>query len=232
MPTISHLERHFTATATVRDIVIGMSDGLTVPFALAAGLSGVVDSTSLILTAGLAEVAAGAIAMGLGGYLAARTEAEHFAGECSREEREAQELPETEAAEVADIFRAYGLPEETIPAVVRSIRSDRKRWVDFMVRFELGLTAPDPHRARQSALTIALAYIAGGLVPLAPYICLRSVQAALFGSVLLTVIALFIFGLIKGRFTTNRPVRSGWQTVLVGGVAAAAAFTIARMIGQ
>src|SRR5262245_42763885 len=114
MSTISHFERHFTATATVRDIVLGMSDGLTVPFALAAGLAGAIDSTSLIITAGLAEVAAGAIAMGLGGYLAARTDAEHFAGERSREERETRELPETEAAEVAEVFQAYGLPEETI----------------------------------------------------------------------------------------------------------------------
>lgn len=231
MPTIPHIERHFTATDTVRDLVIGMSDGLTVPFALAAGLSGAVDSTGLIITAGLAEVAAGAIAMGLGGYLAARTDAEHFAGERTREEREAQELPETEAAEVAQVFRGYGLPEETVTAVVGAIRSDRKRWVDFMIKFELGITEPDPARARNSALTIALSYVAGGLVPLVPYFLLRSVQAALIGSVIVTLIALFVFGFIKGRFTTNRPVRSAWQTVLVGGVAAAAAFAIARMIG-
>jgi VIT1/CCC1 family predicted Fe2+/Mn2+ transporter len=157
MPTIPHLERHFTATETVRDIVLGMSDGLTVPFALAAGLSGAVESTSLIITAGLAEVAAGAIAMGLGGYLAARTDAEHFARERNREERETHELPETEAAEVAEVFRAYGLPEETVTTVVSAIRSDWQRWVDFMVRFELGLTEPDPSRAQRSALTIALA---------------------------------------------------------------------------
>jgi vacuolar iron transporter family protein len=231
MPTTPHIERHFTATATVRDIVIGMSDGLTVPFALAAGLSGAVDSTGLIITAGLAEVAAGAIAMGLGGYLAARTDAEHFAGERSREERETHELPETEAAEVAQVFRGYGLPEETVTAVVRAIRSDRKRWVDFMIKFELGMSEPDPGRARNSALTIALAYVAGGLIPLAPYFLLRSVQAALIGSIIVTLLALFIFGFIKGRFTTNRSVRSAWQTVLVGGVAAAAAFAIARMIG-
>lgn len=231
MPTTPHIERHFTATDTVRDIVIGMSDGLTVPFALAAGLSGAVDSTGLIITAGLAEVAAGAIAMGLGGYLAARTDAEHFAGERAREERETRELPETEAAEVAQVFRAYGLPEETVTAVVGAIRSDRKRWVNFMIKFELGITEPDPSRAQNSALTIALSYVAGGLVPLAPYFLLRSVQAALIGSVIVTVLALFVFGFIKGQFTTNRPVRSAWQTVLVGGVAAAAAFTIARMIG-
>jgi len=231
MPTTPHIERHFTATETVRDIVIGMSDGLTVPFALAAGLSGAVDSTSLIITAGLAEVAAGAIAMGLGGYLAARTDAEHFVGERTREERETRELPETEAAEVAQVFRAYGLPEETVTAVVGAIRSDRTRWVDFMIKFELGMTEPDPSRARNSALTIALSYVAGGLIPLAPYFLLQSVQAALLGSVVVTLLALFVFGFIKGRFTTNRPVRSAWQTVLVGSVAATAAFTIARMIG-
>lgn len=231
MPTTPHIERHFTATDTVRDIVIGMSDGLTVPFALAAGLSGAVDSTGLIITAGLAEVAAGAIAMGLGGYLAARTDAEHFAGERAREDRETRELPETEAAEVAQVFRDYGLSEETVTAVVGAIRSSRKRWVDFMIKFELGLAEPDPRRARNSALTIALSYVAGGLIPLAPYFFLRSVQAALIGSVLVTVLALFVFGFIKGRFTTNRPVRSAWQTVLVGGLAAVAAFLIARMIG-
>jgi VIT1/CCC1 family predicted Fe2+/Mn2+ transporter len=187
MPTTPHIERHFTATETVRDLVIGMSDGLTVPFALAAGLSGAVDSTGLIITAGLAEVAAGAIAMGLGGYLAARTDAEHFAGEQTREEHETQELPETEAAEVARVFRGYGLPEETVTAVVGAIRADRKRWVDFMIKFELGLTEPDPSRARNSALTIALSYVVGGLVPLAPYFLLRSVQAALIGSVIVTV---------------------------------------------
>jgi len=188
----------------VRDIGIGMSDGLTVPFALAAGLSGAVDSTGLIITAGLAEVAAGAIAMGLGGDLAARTDAEHFAGERAREERETRELPETEAAEGAQVFRDYGLPEETVTAVVGAIRSSRKRWVDFMIKFELGLAEPDPRRARNSALTIALSYVAGGLVPLAPYFFLRSVQAALIGSVLVTVLALFVFGFIKGRVTTNR----------------------------
>src|SRR5205823_3852404 len=152
---------------TVRDVVIGMSDGLTVPFALAAGLSGAVDSTGLIITAGLAEVAAGAIAMGLGGYLAARTDAEHFATERAREERETQEIPDAEAAEVAKVFRGYGLPEDTVTAAVDAIRSDRKRWVDFMMKFELGMEEPDPRRARNSALTIALSYVVGGLVPLA-----------------------------------------------------------------
>jgi VIT1/CCC1 family predicted Fe2+/Mn2+ transporter len=145
-----------------------MSDGLTVPFALAAGLSGAVEATAIIITAGLAEVAAGAIAMGLGGYLAARTEAEHFASERAREERETKEMPETEAVEVADVFRSYGLNDDTVATVVNAIRADKRRWVDFMMRFELGLEEPDPKRARNSALTIAVSYIAGGMVPLAP----------------------------------------------------------------
>jgi len=231
MPQTPHIEKHFTASETVRDIVIGMSDGLTVPFALAAGLSGAVDSTALIITARLAEVAAGAIAMGLAGYLAARTDAEHFAAEQTREERETQEIPEAEAAEVAQVFRGYGLPEDTVTAEVGAIHSDRKRWVDFMMKFELGMEEPDPRRARNSALTIALSYVAGGLVPLAPYFLLGSIHVALFGSVMVTLLALFLFGFIKGRFTTNRPLRSAWQTVLVGGLAASAAFAIAKLIG-
>jgi vacuolar iron transporter family protein len=231
MPQTLHIEKHFTASEAVRDIVIGMSDGLTVPFALAAGLSGAVDSTALIITAGLAEVSAGAIAMGLGGYLAARTDAEHFGSERARETRETQEVPEVEAAEVAKVFRGYGLPEDTVIAVVGAIRSDPRRWVDFMMKFELGLEEPDRRRARNSALTIALAYIVGGLVPLFPYFFLRSVQAALIGSVIVTLIALFVFGFVKGRFTTSRPMRSAGQTILVGGLAAAAAFAIAKIIG-
>src|SRR6476469_7097406 len=144
MPQTPHVEKHFTASETVRDIVIGMSDGLTVPFALAAGLSGAIDATGIIITAGLAEVAAGSIAMGLGGYLAARTDAEHYASERAREEREIVETPGAEEAEVADIFRGYGLDEPTVAAVVAAIRSDPTRWVDFMMRFELGLERPDP----------------------------------------------------------------------------------------
>jgi VIT1/CCC1 family predicted Fe2+/Mn2+ transporter len=231
MPQTPHVERHFTASETVRDIVIGMSDGLTVPFALAAGLSGAVESSGIIITAGLAEVAAGAIAMGLGGYLAARTDAEHYASERAREERETQDMPETEAAEVADVLRSYGLEVDKAAAVVNSIRADRKRWVDFMMRFELGLEEPDPKRASRSALTIALSYIVGGLVPLSPYFIFRPVHTALVGSVIVTLLALLVFGYIKGRFTTAKPIRSAWQTAVVGGVAATAAFVIAKMIG-
>jgi len=231
MPQTPHVETHFTASETVRDIVIGMSDGLTVPFALAAGLSGAVEATGIIITAGLAEVAAGAIAMGLGGYLAARTDAEHFASERAREELETKEMPEKEAAEVADVLRFYGLEGDMVGSVVNSIRADKKRWVDFMMRFELGLEEPDPKRARNSALTIALSYITGGMVPLAPYFFFRSVHSALLGSVIVTLLALLVFGYIKGRFTTARPFRSAWQTVIVGGLAATAAFVIAKAIG-
>jgi vacuolar iron transporter family protein len=231
MPQTPHVEKHFTASESVRDIVIGMSDGLTVPFALAAGLSGAVASSGIIVTAGLAEVAAGAIAMGLGGYLAARTDAEHFAAERAREEREVVEMPEAEAAEVAEVLRSYGLGDEMLAPVVDSIRSDRRRWVDFMMRFELGLEEPDPRRARRSALTITLSYIAGGLVPLAPYFFVSSVHAALAASIVVTLLALLVFGYVKGRFTAARPLKSAWQTVLVGGLAAIAAFVIARAIG-
>ena len=231
IPRVPHVERHFTASAMVRDIVIGMSDGLTVPFALAAGLSGAVASSSIIVTAGLAEVTAGAIAMGLGGYLAARTDAEHYALERQREEREVIELPDRETEEIADVFRGYGMTEAQLAPVVAAICADQTRWVDFMMRFELGLEEPDPKRAGQSALTIALAYILGGIVPLAPYFFLRSVPAALVASVVVTLLALLVFGYIKGRFTTSRPIRSAWQTVGVGGLAATAAYLIASAIG-
>jgi vacuolar iron transporter family protein len=231
MPQTRHVEKHFTASETVRDIVIGMADGLTVPFALAAGLSGAVEATGIIITAGLAEVAAGAIAMGLGGYLAARTDAEHFASERAREERETEVMPEEEAAEVAAVLRSYGLEGDKVAVVVDSIRADKKRWVDFMMRFELGLEEPDPKRARNSAFTIALSYIAGGMVPLSPYFFLKSVHSALSGSVVVTLLALLLFGYVKGRFTTAKPIRSAWQTVVVGGLAATAAFAIAKAIG-
>ena len=231
MPQTPHVEKHFTASETVRDIVIGMSDGLTVPFALAAGLSGAVEASAIIITVGLAEVAVGAIAMGPGGYLAARTDAEHYASERAREERETKEMPETEAAEVADVFRSYGLNDDTVATVVTAIGANKRRWVDFMMHFELGLEEPDPRRARTSALTIALSYVASGLVPLAPYFLLRSVHTALVASAVVTLLALLVFGYIKGRFTTARPFRSAWQTAVVGGLAATAAFVIAKMIG-
>lgn len=230
MPQTPHIERHFTSSATVRDIVIGMADGLTVPFALAAGLSGAVDLTTIVVTAGLAEIAAGSIAMGLGGYLAAKTDAEHFATELAREQRETIEMPEEEAKEVARVFEGYGLDHATVNAIVDVIRSDQNRWVDFMMRFELGLDEPDPTRARVSAWTIALSYIAGGLVPLAPYFVLKNVHSALGASIVVTIAALFAFGYLKGRFTGFQPVRSAWRTVAVGGLAATAAYALAKGI--
>jgi len=230
MPTVPHIEKHFQASEVVRDIVIGMSDGLTVPFALAAGLSGTGQTTSVVVVAGLAEIAAGSIAMGLGGYLAGRTDRDHYRSELAREYRETDELPEEEAAEVAEVFRRYGLPEERIEPVVEAVRSDKKRWVDFMMRFELGLEEPDPRRARNSAVTIAASYVAGGLVPLAPYMVSASLSGALRLSVAVTLTALFVFGYFKGRFTGIHPVRGGLQTLVIGGVASAAAYTIARLI--
>ncbi len=230
MPATPHHERHFTATATVRDVVIGMADGLTVPFALAAGLSGAVESTAVIVTAGLAEIAAGAIAMGLGGYQAAKTDAEHYEAELAREERETQEVPRVEVEEVASVFRRYGLADRQIRPVLDVITADRRRWVDFMMRFELGLDRPDPKRARRSALTIAAAYIGGGLIPLLPYIVFPHVATALPVSVGVTLVALFLFGVVKSRFTGMAPLRGGLQTLTTGGLAAAAAFLIARWI--
>lgn len=230
MPTTVHLEKHFTASDTVRDIVIGMSDGLTVPFALAAGLTGAVTSTGIIVTAGLAEIAAGSIAMGLGGFLAAKTDLHHYEAEMQREIRETKEIPDQEEEEVAKIFRGYGLEERHVTPVVAAIASDRKRWVDFMMRFELGLEEPNPTRASRSAFTIAASYVGGGLVPLGPYIFVSHVLTALWVSVAVTILALFVFGFVKARFTAIPPLRGGLQTVLVGGLAAAAAFAIARLI--
>src|SRR3954463_11926382 len=215
-----HVERHFTASEFVRDIVIGMSDGLTVPFALAAGLSGTTVSTAIIVTAGLAEIAAGSIAMGLGGYLAARSDAEHYVSEKLREEREVETVPDIELDEVAVLFRAYGLTDKEIDPILRAFEANPPAWVDFMMRYELGLEEPNPRRAMNSALTIAGAYIGGGLIPLAPYMLLSSTRTAQLGSVVVTITALSIFGYIKGVFTGTRPIRSACQTALIGGIAA------------
>ena len=231
MPQTPHTERHFTASAVVRDVVIGMADGLTVPFALAAGLTGAVNSTGIIVTAGLAEIAAGSIAMGLGGYLAAKSDAEHYAKEREREKREVAEIPHEEMREVAEVFQAYGLSEDETWPIVQALRRQPKNWIDFMMRFELGLEKPDPRRALVSALTIAGAYVGGGLIPLTPYIITPTAEAALIISIVCTIAALLIFGFIKGRFTGMRPVRSALQTALIGSVAAGAAFGIARLIG-
>jgi VIT1/CCC1 family predicted Fe2+/Mn2+ transporter len=231
MPQTPHVEQHFTAGEAVRDVVIGMSDGLTVPFALAAGLSGAVAVSHIVVTAGLAEVSAGAIAMGLGGYLAARSDAEHYASERKREEREIRELPDRESAEVEDLLRTYGLDPDVTAPLVNALKARPKAWADFMMRFELGLEEPDPSRALRSALTIAGAYVVGGLVPLLPYMLQRDVGAALPWSIAVTALALACFGYMKGRFTGAHAIRSAIQTTVIGGLAAAAAFGIARAIG-
>jgi len=230
MPQTQHAERHFRASQAVRDIVIGMADGLTVPFALAAGLSGAVASSHIITTAGLAEIAAGSIAMGLGGYLAARGDAEHYDRELQREEQEVQTVPDEEAAEIVEVFKAYGISPEQCAPVVAALCKDRDAWVRFMMRFELGLEQPEPRRARQSAVTIACAYIAGGLIPIAPYFIVSGVTEALPYSIAVTLSALAVFGYVKGGYTGTAPLRSAIQTLLIGGTAAAAAFILARAI--
>jgi VIT1/CCC1 family predicted Fe2+/Mn2+ transporter len=230
MSSPSHIERHFRASQTVRDIVIGMADGLTVPFALAAVLSGAVASSHIITTAGIAEIAAGSIAMGLGGYLAARGDAEHYAHELQRELREVLLTPDQEAAEIVELFEAYGVSAEQCASVVAALREDREAWVRFMMRFELGLERPEPGRAMQSATTIACAYIAGGLIPIAPYFLASGVAEALPYSVAVTLIALAVFGYIKGGYSGVPPLRSALQTLLIGGVAALAAFALAKAI--
>ena len=231
MPQTPHLEKHFTAGAAVRDIVIGMSDGLTVPFALAAGLTGAIASSRLIVMAGFAEIAAGSIAMGLGGYLAARGDAEHYASERAREAAEIGTVPEVEAEEVQQIFENYGLTSAESASVVASLHRRPQDWVAFMMRFELGLEEPKPGRALRSALTIAFAYVVGGLIPLSAYLMFADAHRALRVSISVTLVALAIFGAIKGRFTGTSMIRSGLQTVLIGGAAAMAAFGIARWIG-
>jgi len=230
MPQTRHVERHFTASEVVRDVVIGMADGLTVPFALAAGLSGAVSNAGIVVTAGLAEIAAGSIAMGLGGYLAAKSDADHYAAEERRENQEIHEIPKEEMKEVADIFRDYGVGEEHVAAVVEAMTKRPKQWVDFMMRFELGLEKPEPKRARVSSAVIAGAYIVGGLIPLGPYMFFTSAHTALIVSICVTMLALVVFGLVKGRYTGARPLKSALQTTITGGLAATAAFVIARLI--
>jgi VIT1/CCC1 family predicted Fe2+/Mn2+ transporter len=232
MPATPHIEKHFLASALVRDIVIGMADGLTVPFALAAGLAGAVSSTAIIITAGLAEVAAGALAMGLGGYLAARTDLEHYRSELQREKSEIKEVPETERAEVRQILRKQGLDPALAEKVTVALTRDPERWIHFMMRFELGLEEPVPGRELKSALTIGSAYVVGGLIPLLPYFFLAEISQALPLSIALTLAALLIFGGIKGQMTGVTPLRSAVQTALIGSLAAAAAFAIARLVSR
>jgi vacuolar iron transporter family protein len=228
VPAAAHIEQHFTSSEVIRDIVIGMSDGLTVPFALAAGLSGAVDVTRVIVIAGLAEIAAGSIAMGLGGYLAATSDAEHYASERRREEEEIIEKPAAEIKEVTDILQGYGLSREQCAPIINAFKNDHRAWVEWMMRFELGLEEPDPKRALNSAITIAISYIVGGFIPLMPYILMEDPKQALLVSVAATLVALFVFGYFKGTFTGTKPLRSAFRTTLIGGLAAAAAYGIAR----
>jgi VIT1/CCC1 family predicted Fe2+/Mn2+ transporter len=227
---VLHEERHFASGDLVRDIVIGMSDGLTVPFALAAGLTGAVSMTKLIVLAGLAEIAAGSIAMGLGGYLAAKGDAQHYQSERKREEREIVERVRDEEQEIYDIFSTYGVSVDESTPVLNALKRNPAAWVDFMMRFELGLEKPEPQRARNSASTIAASYIVGGFIPLAPYMLMQDAYAALMWSVIITLAALAVFGYIKGRVAGFSAVRSALQTTFIGGLAAAAAFALARLL--
>lgn len=231
MPATPHVEKHFTGSATVREIVIGMADGLTVPFALAAGLSAAVSSTSVIVTAGLAEVAAGAIAMGLGGFLAARTDAEHYEAERAREQHEVDHERAHEVKEVEEILRGYGLEGAGLQAAVESITSDRQRFTDFLMRFELDLKKPDPAHAPISAFTIGTSYVVGGLVPLFPYFLTKDLGTAFQLSVAMTGVALLVFGAVKGHFTGAGRLKSALQTAVVGGLAAGAAYGLAHALG-
>jgi vacuolar iron transporter family protein len=228
---MTHLEQHFSGSKTVRDVVIGMADGLTVPFALAAGISGALVDSKLVVTAGLAEIAAGSIAMGLGGYLAAKSEAEHYQNELRREEREIVEKAEAERQEIVDVFKAYGVTAEEAAPIVQALERRPQAWRDFMMRFELGLEEPDPKRALQSAWTIGASYVAGGLVPLTPYmVWMQAPRTALLVSALITLVALAVFGGVKGHYTGVPKVKSALQTTLVGSLAAGVAFLIAKAI--
>lgn len=226
----THVERHMNAPEMIRDIVIGMADGLTVPFALAAGLAGSVPTPILIVTAGFAEIAAGSIAMGLGGYLAVRTDHEHYESELALERKEIREVPDRERAEVAEIFQRWGLDDHVVQSATDTICSDDERWAQFMMTYELGLAEPKPSRARNSSLTIAISYIVGGFVPLTPYILIPSPATALLYSAIVTLAALFVFGFIKGKFTGTSPWKSAAQTTMVGGVAAGVAYMAARWL--
>lgn len=230
LPRHRHTEQHFQGSEVVRDVVLGMSDGLTVPFALAAGLTGAVASSRLILVAGVAELVAGAVAMGLGGYLAAKSEADTYRSELKREYEEVRAIPQEEREEVRKIFAGWGLEGPTLEAATDAICADPKRWVEFMMREELQLSEPDPGRARTSALTIGGAYVAGGAIPLAPYLLSVPVLTALGASCAVTLTALAIFGAVKGRLTGRPPLREAARTVLVGALASGAAFLLAKLI--
>src|SRR5690348_6114784 len=224
-----HHEQHFTQSEFVRDVVIGMSDGLTVPFALAAGLSSASVDNHIILTAGMAEIIAGSIAMGLGGYLAGKTEVEHYDSELKREYREIKEFYNVEIKECKDIFANYGLSEENQEILVRELAKNDDKWVDFMMKFELGLDKPDINRARQSARNIGLAYIVGGVVPLSAYLFTDTPHAGLLISSVITILCLMVFGYYKSKVTDQPPMRGAFRTMLIGVLAASAAYFVARL---
>lgn len=226
---MEHNEEHLQSAAWLTDIVIGMSDGLTVPFALAAGLSGAVSSTGIIIIAGIAEIAAGSIAMGLGGYLAGKTEIDHYNSELKREYREVEQVPEKEKEEVREFFENLGLSEDIQKQAVEEIAKDKQKWVDFMMKYELGLDKPDPKRATKSAMNIGLSYVVGGLVPLSPYFFISTPVEALKISVLVTLICLFVFGYFKSRMTGIHPWAGALRVMLIGAVAAGAAFGVAKI---
>jgi vacuolar iron transporter family protein len=225
-----HHEHHVTSSETIRDIVIGMSDGLTVPFALAAGLSGAISSSTLVVTAGIAEIVAGSIAMGLGGYLAGRTEVDHYQSELKREYDEVEKLPVQEKAEVMEVFAGFGLSEPLQRQIADELAKDKKQWVDFMMRYELGLEEPNANRAAKSAITIGLSYIVGGIIPLSPYIIIDHAQEALYYSCGVTLICLFIFGYFKSKMTGQPALSGAFKVVVIGALAAGAAFLMAKLI--
>ena len=225
-----HHEEHLESSDLLKDIVIGMSDGLTVPFALAAGLSGVANSTTIIVIAGIAEIAAGSIAMGLGGYLAGKTEQDHYNSELKRESEEIETKRDIEIAEVKQVFAEWGLSEDVQEKATQEIIKDKDKWVQFMMKHELHLDEPDPKRATKSAFNIGVSYIVGGLVPLSPYFFISDSIQALKLSVVVTLICLFIFGYFKSKITGVNPLKGGLRVLLIGAAAAAAAFGIAKLI--
>jgi vacuolar iron transporter family protein len=226
---LHHEEQHLKSSELIRDIVIGMSDGLTVPFALAAGLSGAVDSTSIIVIAGIAEIAAGSIAMGLGGYLAGKTEMDHYQSELKREYEEVEKVPHREKEEVKEFFASLGLSEEMQEQATQEVIKDKEKWVDFMMKYELGLDEPDPKRALKSGLNIGLSYVVGGLVPLSPYFFSDEPLFALRYSAIVTLICLFIFGWLKSKFTGVNPWAGALRVTIIGALAAGAAFFVASL---
>jgi len=225
-----HHEHHHKSSDTIRDIVIGMSDGLTVPFALAAGLSGAVNSAGIVVTAGIAEIVAGSIAMGLGGFLAGRTEADFYASELKREYDEVERLPEQERLEVVEVFAGFGLSEKVQQDAADEIIKDKDKWVDFMMRYELGLEAPHPNRATRSAVTIGLSYIVGGIIPLSPYFFVSDSLHGLYISCAITIACLFIFGFLKSKATGQPPFSGALKVLVIGALAATAAFVMAKVI--